>query len=254
MARRRSIGSVTQSLLRGFGLDVRRVGAAHDWSDPRNYIPLEATLVEAAALGLTVGEFVDQKHNVRGATAGTMDRLGELGVFAGRIDRVCEIGPGSGRYLELTIARCHPTSYEIYETASDWAEWLVRTYKVSLRPTDGKSLSATESRSIDLVQAHKVFPVTPTVTTCGYLREMARVVAPGGKVVFDVMTEQCFDDPTLDRWIGSMSSRPHGSYPAIMPRQFVVEYLGRRGLLPLGSFIVTNAPGLTECMAFVRPV
>jgi hypothetical protein len=117
--------------------------------------------------------------------------MSALGVFGQPVQAVCEIGPGSGRYLAKVMAACRPSHYEIYETAEPWANYLVREYHVIYRRTDGRSLAETPTASIDLAQAHKVFVVTPFVSTWNYLREMVRVTKPGGYVVFDVMTERC---------------------------------------------------------------
>jgi hypothetical protein len=232
------------------GFELRRAGR-HDWSDVRNFIPFEATLAAAAAQGLSVADYVDVRHNRAGATQEAVDRMAALGAFAGRIDRVCEIGPGSGRYLEKIFRLCKPSHYEIYETAADWAGWLQRTYAVVPQPTDGKSLSATPARSIDLVHAHKVLTTVPWAVSCGYLLEMARVVRDGGRVVFDVMTEACTDQPTVAAW----AARPvsGSSYPAMMPRQFLLDVLEGQGLRLVASFFVAMEPGRSECMIFERP-
>ena len=213
-------------------------------------MPFEATLQGAARAGQRVGDYIEAQHDCPGSSQATIDWMSHLGVFARPIERVCEIGPGSGRYLEKTLALCPAAHYQIYETAEPWAEWLVRTYDVVRRPVLEATLAATDSDSIDLVQAHKVFVVTPSLYTCSYLREMARVVRHGGHVVFDVVTEQCFDSGTLDRWL----SRPlrHHIYPAMMPRQFVIDLLGERGLELRGTFIGSMSPGVTECMVFAR--
>jgi len=241
---RRGINAV----LRPAGLELRRAG---EWdSDPRGFIPLEATLAEAAAARQSVGDFLDASYNFPGATQEAVDQLAALGAFRGPVETVCEIGPGSGRYLEKVVKICHPARYEIYETAQDWADWLVESYQVLHQPTDGKTLAATPSGSIDLVHAHKVFPSTPTIVTCRYLEEMARVLRAGGKAVFDVMTEPCLDDDTLKQWLAT--DVHHGAYPAMMPRQYVLDLLGRRGLSLVGSFFVPMKPGRTECFVFAR--
>jgi len=189
-------------------------------------------------------------HNKPGATQFTVDQMARMGVFQGKINDVCEIGPGSGRYLEKVLRACTPARFEVYETAGSWANYLADNYDVILRPTDGKTLSATASDSIDLVQAHKVFSITPFMTTCGYLAEMARVVKPGGFVVFDMITECCLDDDTLERWM--LSGIGHCSYPAPIPREIVLRFFQKRGVSIAGSFKVPLGPGTTECMIFVK--
>jgi hypothetical protein len=238
------------ALLGPVGFEVTRIASQREREEPGVVLPFRTTIAGAEAAGLSVSDFVEITYNRLGATQETLDAMEGLGVFENRIDRVCEIGPGSGRYLERTMKRCRPSHYEIYETAVSWAEWLGTTYGVTIQPTDGKTLAATPTDSIDLAQAHKVFVVTPSMTTCSYLLEMARVVRDGGKVVFDVVTEDCVDSRTLAAWLEAGS--PWGPYPAMMPRRFVVDLLSRHRLALRGSFFVDMKPGRTECMVFVR--
>jgi hypothetical protein len=232
------------------GLEVRSSFREHDWDDPEQYIPFRETIDGAKQAGLSVGDYIDTTYNKPGATQKTIDQMEGLGVFRDKIERVCEIGPGSGRYLEKTIKACNPDHYEIYETASVWAEYVVGAYGVIARPTDGLSLGHTDSESIDLIHAHKVLVCTPFITTCRYLGEMARVLRSGGKAVFDLVTEDCMDDPTVDAWIEAGSQS--GSYPNLMPKQYVTDYLSRRGLSLGGSFFVPMEPGRTECFVFSK--
>jgi hypothetical protein len=222
---------------------VRKTAGVHDHDQ---YIPFEETLAGAKAAGLTVGDFIDQKHNVAGATQRAIEEMRALGVFDGTIQAVCEIGPGSGRYLSKTLEACRPAHYEIYETARAWADYLVREYKVLLRPTDGRSLSHTPTASVNLVQAHKVFVVTPSITTCKYFLEMIRVAAPGGSIVFDCMTEPCLEPEAIERWMSWGS----GYYPCLFPRDYLLQLFGRGGCSLVGSFFQPMKPGKTETFVF----
>jgi len=227
---------------------VRISKKTHDWGDVGQFIPLEETLAGAREAHLPLGEYIDTKHNVPGTTQATHDRLVAMGVFHDRIDRVCEIGPGSGRFLEKTVQACKPSHYEIYETARPWADWLVTTYKVISLPADGMTLVHTPSNSIDLVQAHKVFVCLLFLTTCSYFAEIDRVTRPGAWVVFDVMTEACMDDTNVPLWLKTgVNTR---TYPAIIPKQFVIDFFQGRGFRFVASFIVPMKPGKTECMVF----
>lgn len=241
---RRSINS----LLGLIGFELVRQDAP--FTDYRYYIPFQETLAGAKQAGLSVGDYIDNKYNKPGATQETIDQMAKLGAFSGRIERVCEIGPGSGRYLEKTLRVCSPTYYEIYETAGDWAKWLSETYPVILQPTDGMSLASTPSCSIDFVQAHKVLPGQPSLTICRYYNEMARIVRDGGKVVFDIVTEDCLDEATLAKWLASGSGYQH--YPCLMPRQYTIDFFHRQGFSFDGSFFVPMEPGVTECLVFTK--
>jgi len=214
--------------------------------DHEQYIPLEATVAGAKAAGLTVGDYIDQKHNVSGATQRAIDEMRSLGVFDGNVQAVCEIGPGSGRYLSRTLEACRPSHYEIYETAQPWAEYLAREYKVLFRPTDGRSLSHTPTASVNLVHAHKVFVVTPWTTTCSYFLEMIRVTVPQGFIVFDCMTEPCLEPGTLEGWMSWGS----GYYPSLFPRGYLLQFFESRGCSLIGSFFEPMKPGKTETFVF----
>ncbi|MFZ0932452.1 MAG: methyltransferase domain-containing protein [Syntrophobacteraceae bacterium] len=218
----------------------------------QDFLPLQETLAGAKAAGLSVGDYIDARHTeTLGATQKTIDQMAALGVFSERVERVCEIGPGSGRYLEKTLQACKPVYYEIYETALEWSEYLSHVYKVKVQPCDGMSLGATSNQSIDLAHAHKLFIALPSFAVIRYFSEMTRVVRGGGKVVFDILTEECFDDPTLKRFFAA-NVKDWSWTPNIMPKQFVVEYFDARGFALIGSFFVPLWPGKTNCMVFSK--
>jgi len=235
------------SILNIFDLELVRT---HRWDDPRTYIPFKETISEAEKAGLSVGEYIDARYQSPGATQETIDQMAKLGVFNTRIDRVCEIGPGSGRYLEKTFEVCQPAAYEIYETADDWAKYLLDHFTITCQPTDGISLASTFSSSIDLVQAHRVFPYTPFFTAAGYFLEMMRVVKDDGKIVFDITTEDCMDLLNLAKWFAAgFQSSP---YPSFMSKRYVLDIFGKHGFSPVGNFFIVNKPGVTEYFVFTR--
>lgn len=153
--------------------------------------------------------------------------------------------------MEKTIGRCKSSTYEIYETSAEWRQWLVERYGVVSRECNGRTLAETESGSVGLIQAHKVFPGLPYLVTMSYLGEMARVVERGGWVVFDLMTEPCFSDEWLGKWF---DANPwHWEWaPHIVGREYVITFFSKRGLELVGSFFVPCYPGLTECFAFKK--
>jgi hypothetical protein len=244
---KQSIRWMVNSILSAFNLKL--VTTKH-FTDSRDYIPFQETFNAAAAAGLSMGDYIDLKYNKPGDTQKTIDLMSKLGVFDSKIDRVCEIGPGSGRYLAKILQVCNPSYVEIYETANDWEKYLVATYKIIAQPTDEKTLQHTPSNSIDLVQAHKVMPSLPSLVMCSYFLEMMRIVKKGGKIIFDVVTEACMDDSTLNEWLETGSGYQH--YPCIMPKQYVVDLFTASSFSFDGSFIVPMNPGKTECMVFTK--
>ena len=220
------------------------------FSDYRAYISLNATISGARKAGLSVGEYIDVKHNKAGSTQQTIDQMDSLGVFKNKIERVCEIGPGSGRYLEKILQISSPNYYEIYETSTEWQKWLVKKYGVVAKPTDGRSLASTPTCSIDLVHAHKVFPGQPSLVILHYIKEMSRVIKLGGKIVFDIVTEDCMDEVTLETWLKTYSGYQH--YPCLMAKQFAVDFLCKQGFSVDGSFLITMKPGLTQYLVFTK--
>jgi SAM-dependent methyltransferase len=229
--------------LRVAGYDLIYAGQQDNYV--KSFLDFEETMRAAAEAGMSIADFVDAEHNEPGATKAAIDKLVQIGVFSGTVERVCEIGPGSGRYLEKTIPACRPKYYEIYETALDWSRWLEHTYGVTAHPADGKSLGHTPDGSMDLVFAHKVFVYIPFLTTCSYLREMLRVSRVGGRLVFDIVTESCMDDQTVEKWFQSKLN-----YPCVMPKAYVCEFFEERGCALIGSFFVPMRPGRTECLVF----
>lgn len=230
------------------GIEIIRKGI-HDFSDQKQYIPVQQTVAAAERSGLSVGDYIDEViNNIPGATQATIDGMKRLGVFAQRISNVVEIGPGSGRYLEKTVLACSPARYEIYETAGPWASYIETKYKIVMQHTDGRTLGSTRDNSVDLAHAHKVFSSIPSLATFTYWAEMARVCRRGGHAVFDIMTENCLDLDTFKKWVAF----PHetGSYPAAMPRAIAVEYFESHQFDLVGTFFIPMPPGRTEVFVF----
>ncbi len=139
-------------------LNLRIIKAKHLInSNNQGYISANETVKSAQKEGLSVCDYVENIWNQKGATQKVIDNIEKFGVFQNKSPSICEIGTGTGRYMEKVIAKCDPSYYESYETASDWADWLQEEYSIISQPTDGFSLSSTLDNSIDIVHAHGVF-------------------------------------------------------------------------------------------------
>jgi hypothetical protein len=230
---------------------LKRFGSERSPRPFTEFLPFKETLAAAKAAGLSVGDFIESRHRTGARTVveETMEGLAALGVFEAHIDKICEIGPGSGRYLEKIVARCQPKVYEIYETSNEWRNWLVEQYGVIARQCDGRTLVGTESDSVGLVHAHRVFPGTPFLNTVSNFLEMARVVRPGGWIVFDMMTEECFRPDHLQAWFDADPWKWAWS-PHMTSRAYTVQLFAERNVSLVGSFTVPHFPAVTECIVF----
>jgi SAM-dependent methyltransferase len=250
LASRSAVKSGVKRMLAPTGFEIVRSINKRGGVD--EYIPFEATMRAARAAGLSVADYIDEVMNgAPGATQSTIDELRTMGVFADHPTTVLEIGPGSGRYLERTIQECSPSRYEIYETAEPWARYLVDKFGVIAQPTAGTSLAATADGSVDLVQAHKVFNTVTFLCSSRYFFEMARVTRPGGRIVFDVITETCLDPATMRAWVTN-GGEGHDSFPAPIPRQACVDLFKTLGCNFQGSFLAPMGAGSTEILVFQK--
>lgn len=229
--------------LRPVGVQVVR-----GWSSDaavQSFISARRTLAAAQRAGLSLTDYVDQFSAKPGATAAAVKVMLQLADLNAPVRRVCEIGPGTGRYAEKVIAALQPEVYEAYETARDWLPHLSKLPGIQLHDADGRTLSQTASASVDLVHAHKLFVYIPLVTSVGYWWEMARIVRPGGAVAFDIVTENCLDEPTTSTWVSSGAT-----LYSMIPRQWTINVLGRKGLTLVGSTFVPMSGGRSELLVF----
>jgi len=238
------IKHTVNNLISPLGFEIRRISSRSF----QEYLDFRSTMAGAKAKGVSVGVYIDATFNVQGATQETIEQMRALGVFSCEIKSLCEIGPGSGRYLEKVIAVCNPTSCEIYETAEDWRKWLATQYPVIAHEVDGRSLCHTRSGSIDLAQAHKVFPGLTALAIINYFSEISRVVRRGGKAVFDLLTEACLNGDALKQWFNPWT----GFLDSMMSEDYTLEFFRQKGFTYDGSFFIPMKPGRTHYFVFTR--
>jgi hypothetical protein len=114
-------------------------------------------------------------------------------------------------------------------------------------PADGYSLKHTLSASVDLVHAHGVFVYLPFLTTFRYFREMARVAAQRGLIVFDILSEDCLSEAAVNEWLRSKQM-----YPCMLPRQYVLQLFKSWGFSLNGEFVSRLGVGNSHYMVFER--
>lgn len=144
---------------------------------------------------------------------------------------MCEIGPGSGRYIQALLEIASPSRYEICEIEAHRARWLTRTYPVVIVPTNGEGLPGTPDASVSLVHAHGVFASLKVISCFAYFAEFARITAPGGHVVLDVIDEECLSDDEVDAWLATPLR-----YVNVLSKPQLVRYFGARGFSLVDEF------------------
>ena len=242
MSVRSELGAQANRLLRR--VNVQLIPGTSPDPAVKTYIPAKKTIAAARSAGLSVSEYIDTIHVRPGASRAAVLEMLQLAGLSGKRETVCEIGAGSGRFAEEVIAELHPNRYEIYETARDWLPVLRKLPNAVLIDCDGHTLAPTADASVDLVHAQRVFSYMPFYAAVGYMAEMARVARPGGAVAFDVVTEDCLEDPMVSDWIRN------GSIHHPIPRQWLLAYLADRGLELAGSFFTPLPPGKGEVLVF----
>jgi SAM-dependent methyltransferase len=138
------------------------------------------------------------------ATLQPSDRVIEIGCGAGRMTRAI-----AGRVAGVTGIDVSPRMLEIAREQNpqlDNVEWMLG---------DGSTLAGVPDTSADVCLSHIVFQHLPDPKlTLGYVREMGRVLTPGGRALFQVsnapeLHTPPFEGPRL-RWSALRGRWPRG--------------------------------------------
>ncbi len=236
------IGKAANKILETKGLRLTRISPK-----PSGYIVAQETIEAAAANNQTVTEYVENQWQEQGISQQVIDKFKEFGALTPSTKRICEIGTGTGMFADTILKSFDIDSYESYEIDQDWAEWLAKTYNLVSHPTTGESLNKTSSNSIDLVHGNGVFVYTPFLTTCKYFLEISRVTKKDSFAIFDIFSEECFDDENLKSWL--MYSH---TYPCILPKEYVKDFFGKNGFRYLGEFFRKFGEGKSLYLVFQK--
>ena len=212
-----------------------------------SYISAEDTLRKASAENLSVGDYVEKIWDQQGLSDKVTDQILRITKLPSE-PAIVEIGTGTGRYLEKMIQRVKVSSYESYEIAEDWNEYLRRQYKeVNFYQAEGSTLSLTADKTIDLVVAHGVFTYLPLLVAISYFKEVDRVVRAGGYCIFDCFTEKCFEGVHLNNWL-----QGEHRYPVIFPSEFMNGFFLNLGFSCIGRFNNKYGQGISEYLVFQK--
>lgn len=151
--------------------------------------------------------FVDNREPYRHADEDRFWRKGEkdldtllstLGLAVEPTARVAELGCGIGRLTRVLARRAaHVVAVDVspemltraqeLNPALDNVEWVLG---------DGASLAGIEDASVDAVVSHVVLQHIPSAEVqLGYVREFARILAPGGWAAFGLSTDPRVHEP-----------------------------------------------------------
>jgi SAM-dependent methyltransferase len=122
------------------------------------------------------GEDLDALLATLQATLGPADHVVEIGCGAGRMTRAI-----AGRVANVTAVDVSPRMLELAREQNpglDNVEWMLG---------DGSTLAVVSEASADACLSHIVFQHLPDPQlTLGYVREMGRILKPGGQALFQV--------------------------------------------------------------------
>ena len=206
--------------------------------------PARKTIAAAQEARLPLGAYPDKRFAKPGATPDTVRAMLKLGDLHHKCGTVCEIGAGSGRFAEEVIAALHPDRYEIYETAKGLAA-LAESAAGRRDPEVRRSHAVPDARWLDRSRA------------CPQGLRLHRVLHHGGIAGRDgtggasrrrrgLRHRDRLDDEVVREWVRVASFyRP-------IPREWVVEFMRRRGLAIRGSHFSPLPPGTTELPVFRR--
>lgn len=95
-----------------------------------------------------------------------------------------EIGPGHGRWAQFLAGHCEKLYLADLSTSClEHCRGLFGDEAVAYVPTDGHSLSGVPDAAVDFLWSYDCFVHIGPQDTAGYLRDMQRVLKPGGEAV-----------------------------------------------------------------------
>ena len=154
--------------------------------------------------------------------------------FFGTCDAIVEIGPGGGRFTAVLLPRCRRL------IAADTSASMLRLVRprfagddrLECVQLDGTGLGPVADGSVDAVFSFDVFVHLPQWDTFNYLREIRRVLRPGGKAI--VHHGNVFSDLGWANFLDEIPytvnrHKPFGNF-AVMTPELMRGFVERAGL------------------------
>lgn len=179
-------------------------------------------------------------------------------------DRVVEIGCGIGRMTRALAARAaHVTGIDVSaEMIAQARRTLADLDNVSLLVGNGRDLTVLPDGSADVVYSFIVFQHIPDpAITCAYVREIGRVLRPGGWTVFQVSERPDIHDAQAwrsERTVGARVRRALGRRPrGVLDQRWLGSSVARADLeaaLADGGLVLddTVGGGTQFCLVHAR--
>ena len=185
--------------------------------------------------------------------------LGVLGAEIKSSDVVLDVGCGVGRLTRVLAERAaHVHAIDVSaEMLQQARELNAHLTNVTWHHGDGTTLTPIADASVDAVVSHVVFQHIPDPqVTLGYVREMGRVLAPGGWAAFQIS-----NDPSLHRTRIGVRGRLKAAVGRAPRGQDEPQWLGSavdlddlRAAAADGGLEIANVVGEGTQFCFVRTV
>lgn len=150
--------------------------------------------------------------------------------FAAPPKRICEVGGAWGATIAHLTRRFAPLEYRNYEIDAAYAAWAEKELGARAMPCDGESLAGTDDASMDLVVANNVLFFVPPIKAYRYLTEMARVLAPGGVLLFNAVLADRLSEAQLQGFLDDWFPRRAFGF---LPQRFLDLALPEASFVPL---------------------
>jgi len=173
--------------------------------------------------------------------------------FLGAPSVIVEIGPGGGRFTEVLLPKCDVL--HAVDTSPRMVDALRARFGedrgIVYHLADGKGLGMLADASVDAAFSYGVFVHLQHWDIFNYLRELERVLRPGGKAI--IQHSNIFSELGWNRFLYETPRqlnrhKRHDTFVVNSP-ELMTEFISRAGLEPVE--MVTNV-AKRDCIALMR--
>jgi SAM-dependent methyltransferase len=146
-------------------------------------------VVMATSLGVDLRSYITNNHNWQGDNyLASVEEV--VYPFIKKNSTILEIGSGLGLYTKHIIKKLQHGTLHLFEIEAYWRDYLKNYFSnieenVIIHNANGKNFPEVNDASVDLVFAGGVFHILSTMILFNYLKEAARVLKKGGRLIFN---------------------------------------------------------------------